>query len=363
VLAALERDTLYWRIKHTCPACTYVLEGEPELTFKMLTTMDGNDSQKRMATCEAPQCPEDDDLTEGAMPRLGESHELRDLRKVTGDYYLKREQVEVWAKEFLVDIPRVEGESDPEESPCADRWHNMINDVVSKMWGIFDETGIFLSLCHHGFVLVVADMVHSGELTKYGLAVTEVLLKALGDKLGNGYDVGCKFGITVDHSDLGPLARELHYRSLVGSFHGHAHNRLCQLNYLTTYIKGLGLEDLEGCERFFCKSNALATSLRYASIFHRQQKIVEFMMHMDAFETYQNLSLFLVNNYHQALDILKGEPVLKKTMADQGIPDAAVFDKWLTEEREYLCGLSKEPMQETIEMEYYQRLVNLKLSK
>jgi hypothetical protein len=52
----------------------------------------------------------------------------------------------------------------------------------------------------------------------------------------------------------------------------------------------MGLEDLEGCERFFSKSNALASSLRYASIFHRQQKIVEFMKHMDVFETYYNLS-------------------------------------------------------------------------
>jgi hypothetical protein len=40
----------------------------------------------------------------------------------------------------------------------------MINNVTSKMWGIFDETGIFLVLCPHGFVLVIADMIKSGEL-------------------------------------------------------------------------------------------------------------------------------------------------------------------------------------------------------
>jgi hypothetical protein len=40
----------------------------------------------------------------------------------------------------------------------------MIDDVTSKMWGIFDETGIFLALCRHGFVLVIADMIRSGEL-------------------------------------------------------------------------------------------------------------------------------------------------------------------------------------------------------
>jgi hypothetical protein len=126
--------------------------------------------------------------------------------------------------------------------------------------------------------------------SKYPLAVVEVLLDALGIRLGAGYDIGCKFGTTLDLSELGPLARQLDYKSLVGSFHGHAHNRLCQLSHLATYVKGMGLEDLEGCERFFSKSNALASSLRYASVFHRQQKIVEFIKHMDAFETSRNLS-------------------------------------------------------------------------
>jgi Kyakuja-Dileera-Zisupton transposase len=40
----------------------------------------------------------------------------------------------------------------------------MINEITARMWGIFDETGIFLALCRHGFILVVADMVRSGEL-------------------------------------------------------------------------------------------------------------------------------------------------------------------------------------------------------
>jgi len=84
----------------------------------------------------------------------------------------------------------------------------------------------------------------------------------------------------------------MNYTPLVGIFHGHAHNRLCQLQYLATYVKGMGLEDLEGCERFFSKSNALATSVRHSSIFHRKQKITEFVRHMDTNETYQNLSMW-----------------------------------------------------------------------
>ena len=73
---------------------------------------------------------------------------------------------------------------------------------------------------------------------------------------------------------------------------------MCQLSFLATYVKGMGLEDLEGCERFFSKSNALASSLCHASVFHQQQKIIEFIKHMDNMETYKNLSRFPVpSNY------------------------------------------------------------------
>jgi Kyakuja-Dileera-Zisupton transposase len=95
---------------------------------------------------------------------------------------------------------------------------------------------------------------------------------------------------TLDLSALGAEARAKCHKCLVGAFHGHAHNRLCQLRYLATYVKGLGLEDLEGCERFFSKSNALAGATRYASVFHRWQAIVEYCKHLDTFDTYYGLS-------------------------------------------------------------------------
>lgn len=40
----------------------------------------------------------------------------------------------------------------------------MMNEMTAKMWGVFEETGIFLALCRHGFVLLVMDMIRSGEL-------------------------------------------------------------------------------------------------------------------------------------------------------------------------------------------------------
>jgi hypothetical protein len=50
-------------------------------------------------------------------------------------------------------------------------------------------------------------------------------------------------------------------------------------------------------------------------------------------------------------------------MADLGVQDGEVFHEWLAEERAYLQGLSKEPIRETLQMEYYQNLVNLRASE
>jgi hypothetical protein len=126
------------------------------------------------------------------------------------------------------------------------------------------------------------------------------LLRVLGE-IAAGYDVGCKMGKMCQcHPVLGKLAADNHLRMLVGSFHGHGHNRFCQTKNLTTYVKGVGLESLEGCESYFSKSNALASTTRHASRFHRQQAIVNYMKHTDAFDTYQQLcapSIFLCTSF------------------------------------------------------------------
>jgi len=98
--------------------------------------------------------------------------------------------------------------------------------------------------------------------------------------------------VALTRSPLGRQAKNLNYKALIGSFHRHAHNHLCQLRFLATYVKGMGLEDLEGGECFFFKLNALASSICHAGIFNHKQKIVEFTKHMDQNKTYQNLSMY-----------------------------------------------------------------------
>ncbi|KAJ7016435.1 hypothetical protein C8F04DRAFT_1281448 [Mycena alexandri] len=377
----------------------YKLEGEEELEFSMLVTMDGNDSLKRVLRRE----PKDFDNDGNLVP--GQSKERFDPRaaNVGKDYFIPREKVDHWSKDKLDEWRKVwearkkksrrrrkkEGdtkspmeptkngletsvpsESTPAAQPtpeapagaaagCEERWKNLGEDSLKRMWGIYDETGIFICLCRHGFVLLVEDMVRSGELSKYGLAACAELLEDFDGAVGSGYDVGCGFAGTLFNSPLGAKALLKKFMFLVGAFHGHAHNRLCQLIYLATYVLGLGLEDLEGCERFFSKSNAMAASIRYASVFHRRQILASYFKHFDTNETYANLSKFLVDNYWQALEILEGEPALYLGMKAAGIDDVTEFPRRLEAEFTFLKSLMADSEEDTLHMEYYQRLVNL----
>jgi hypothetical protein len=47
---------------------------------------------------------------------------------------------------------------------CGKNWKAAASDDKKRMWSIFDETGIFVCACRHGFVLWYANMVRSDEL-------------------------------------------------------------------------------------------------------------------------------------------------------------------------------------------------------
>jgi hypothetical protein len=119
------------------------------------------------------------------------------------------------------------------------------------------------------------------------------MLNTFSKDLGGGFNVGCHIEITLKNSTLRPLVAALNYKSLINAFHGHAHNRLCQLPHLATYMKCLGTEDLGVCESTFSKSNDLGGVIWYKSIFHHMQAIVQYFNDIDHMETYQNLSKWI----------------------------------------------------------------------
>ncbi|PBK85156.1 hypothetical protein ARMGADRAFT_1087830 [Armillaria gallica] len=228
VWQALLRDEADYHIKNTCPCCMYKLEGETKLTYCLLFCMDGNDSLKQILWQNAGN----------------------DNSKVA-------------SKERSLD----EGVVGSMTTASAG-WRQ-------RAWGIFNETGVFVALCHHGFVLIAADMVRSGELAKYPLAIIKHLLKTLGADLGGGYDI-------------------------------------------SSYFKMLDKNNI-----------------------------------------YESLSQFLCNNYCQALDILQDQHALQHAMTQQGIDSEEVFHHWLTEERDHLMRLQAEPVEEMLQMEYFEKLVSL----
>lgn len=174
---------------------------------------------------------------------------------------------------------------------CVDRWKNAGPEARKKMFALFAISGIFLAVCRHGHVLVMCDMIRSGELyvsyclfppfvnlpcrMKYPLAIVRRLLDDFGADIGLGYDIMCAFFKTLKKSRLGDRVVKLGLRGVVPAFHGHAHNRKCQVDWHPLYVPGVGLEDFEESERTFSRSNELAPTTRLSTEFHRRQSIME----------------------------------------------------------------------------------------
>ncbi|KAJ4477074.1 hypothetical protein C8R41DRAFT_983264 [Lentinula lateritia] len=346
VAQTLGRDSPTWRILHTCPCCQNELQEDDPLEIRMMVAMDGNDSLKRV---ERRKDAADDSLAEildsGVVERV-------DPRQAGGDYFLSRTSVDNWAEENWKDVPVWVPQNSFQEwvwktGRCEEKWHNTLDKNTGKSWAKFDENGIFLLICRHGLVLSLADMVKSGEKAKYSLASMHHFLEAERQycisngedappkgKLCFAYDIGCTNSKTVHRSPLASLANYMGYLPATGA----------------------GLE----AEQYFSKSNSLASATRHASIFHRRQMITEYAYHTNNFKTYGNLTKFLGNHYSQALEILGTAPSLRIQMREAGIKDAHVIFQWMEEEAVYLQNLSREPPVETLQMEYYRKLIALK---
>ncbi|KAH9952824.1 hypothetical protein BGW80DRAFT_1186765, partial [Lactifluus volemus] len=190
---------------------------------------------------------------------------------------------------------------------------------------------------------------------KYPLAMVDKLMEVHGGNIACGYDIGCSFSKTLSSSSLGPRAAELCFRLVVGSFHGHAHNRACQLDWHPHHVTGMGRADFEGCERIFASSNALAPGTRHASSFHRHQAIEQHFAFWDE-DKYAVLSRFLSNHYREALKIVKDYAGQLKTIQDAHGISEDDFARFLHAEKSYLQGLKTEPPEETIQFQYIEAL-------
>ncbi|KAI9068752.1 hypothetical protein FKP32DRAFT_1671949 [Trametes sanguinea] len=176
-------------------------------------------------------------------------------------------------------------------TPCTSNWKAASAEENKRMWGIFEETDVFACACRHSLVLWLMDMVRSGELTKYPLAIVAKSLVVLCTHLMIGYDIGCDFLKTVNGSSL----------RLKVAFH-------------PNNITGMGLEDLEGLERIFSSSNQLAPIIHYVS-HYRRTSLINLFFHQWDDEKYAHLGLMLYKNLVQALRIVHEQgPILEKAL-------------------------------------------------
>lgn len=66
-----------------------------------------------------------------------------------------------------------------------------------------------------------------------------------------------------------------------------------------------------------------------------------------------------MNKYKRALELKSTAPALTEAMRELGVEDKSTFVEWLAAEKACLLSLKREPVEETLAMEYYQKLVNL----
>ncbi|KAJ7318180.1 hypothetical protein DFH08DRAFT_714989 [Mycena albidolilacea] len=306
---AMGRDAA-WYIRHVCAPCMYKTRNERALRFSWMGAMDGNNSLKLV------------DATFMA------GHSRPDNRASTSFRWLTAAQVDVF-KDEVADSQKVydntgEPENDDDDGDvvwlninelsgaeaeeltkcldiCVERWKAAGPEARKKMFALFAVSGIFLTVCHHGHVVVMCDMIRSGELMKYPLAMVKYLLDHCGADIGLGYDIMCAFFKTLMRSSLGVNVTAMRLRGVVPAFHGHAHNRACQIGWHPLYVEGVGLEDFEECERTFAKSNHLASTTRLCTPFHRQQQIDEHF-HFHDLDKHAASGNFIYQNYRQAIE-------------------------------------------------------------
>ncbi|KAK1216209.1 hypothetical protein PQX77_021161 [Marasmius sp. AFHP31] len=197
-------------VHNVCPPCMYEVEGETPLNPSILLAMDGNnllkmvDTEKRSGRSRVDTRPMDH-------PRWLDFTTVDVFKDEVVNLHRRSENVKSVGS--ILDADLLETACDGPELPnnsdnldegiawlnvnemdeleacvdvCVERWKAARPDANKKMYSFFSISGIFLSVCRHGHVLVMCDMRRSGELMKYLLAIVKALLDRYGKDIGLG---------------------------------------------------------------------------------------------------------------------------------------------------------------------------------
>ncbi|KAG1888655.1 hypothetical protein F4604DRAFT_1877215 [Suillus subluteus] len=347
----LGRDTPHWCMLHACPPCNYKVRSlyllqqpnDPPLYPARLDAFDGNSSLKRVDG--SGHADEHSFRSSYLIPTAEVELFKDDVRLRPGTQTTAGNEVHQSNVETLNDLT------------CTENW-KVANTTTENSTNVFDQTGVFVSACHHGIVQTLVELRRSAELAKYALMTTNKLIDVYGANGLTGYDIACSFSKIIAASSINDKVKHAYHRFIVNAFHGHAHNRRCQLQYHTLYQKGLGIEDLETCERVFAGSNAVAPLIRHASYFHWLQ-FIDLQFDQWDQDRYEELSQFLYNNYHQALHVINElTPAIEELKQQLDLSDAD-FEQWNIEELRYLEALAAEPEYDPEKLAYVEVLQSL----
>ncbi|KAJ7796714.1 hypothetical protein B0H14DRAFT_2390399 [Mycena olivaceomarginata] len=233
-----------WYARNVCAPCLYKTEDEQPLKFSFLGCMDGNNSLKLVdSTFRAGTIRQDDRASRSFCWLTTEQVDIFkdkviNSRKVSKLHDFTEPELLPGEPEDDEDIARLNtvelGEQDTDElnrsiNICVERWKAAGPEARKKMFMLFAVSGIFLTVCRHGHVLLMCNMIRSRELwakilragtvqsnlfcrMKYPLAVVNSLLDMYGPDIGLGYNIMCAFWKTLHRSSLGAkvVAMRLH---------------------------------------------------------------------------------------------------------------------------------------------------------
>ncbi|KAJ6456755.1 hypothetical protein C8R45DRAFT_943578 [Mycena sanguinolenta] len=414
---ALGRDQS-WHAQNVCAPCLYKTVNEPPLKFSFLACMDGNNSLKLVDSTFRPGQVRPDDRSSTSFRWLTPHQVDMYKNEVTESQKRARSKksapsatsvptatpstpstksistpvtppVQFPSSDVLlpdVDLPDVQepaadidedgiawlnvnelstGKSDELAQcldTCVERWKAAGPEGRKKMFSLFAIAGIFICVCRHGHALVMCDMIRSGELMKYPLAIVKQLLDQYEADIGLGYDIMCAFFKTLLRSSLGAKATAMRLRGVVPAFHGHAHNRACQIGWHPLYVDGVGMEDFEECERTFAFSNHLASTTRLATAFHRQQQIDEHFQFHDL-DKHAASGNFIYQNYRQALEKIASNRAQLSLLETQLGTNAQDYENDHLTEIKYFESLRSEPDNIKHTMDYMDWLLKLHVAE
>ncbi|KAJ7223775.1 hypothetical protein C8J57DRAFT_1253341 [Mycena rebaudengoi] len=223
-----------------------------------------------------------------------------------------------------LDVNELESMDDTELAKCintcVDRWWNAGLEQHKKMYALFTVAGIFLVVCHHGHVVVMCDMICSGELMKYPLAMVKRILDRYGKDIGLGYDI----------ISLSSRVVTMNLHGVVLVFHGHAHNRALDGIHCTLMVSGL---------RILKSVNA---PLQNQTTLHRISS-----------------GNFIYQNYRQAIEKIAINHGQLDIMEAHIGTTAKDYECDLCCKQEYFHGLRSEPAEVSSTVQYVELLMKL----